>query len=144
MVGETDTPSRNAKLLRIAKAFCSVGLWMLLFCAIWGRLDQVIGNSSWPLPLRALTVGAVVGVASGLSTFVDRRLLHYDGPMTKFSVLHVSLIALFGTGVLYLAFDNSAKLPPWLMAFILLAVIMVIAMFNERVQRGAKPTPQAN
>jgi hypothetical protein len=142
--GETVKPSRNSKLLRIAKAFCSAMLWILLFWAIWATLQEAIGNSGWPLPLRALIMGAVVGVASGFSTFVDRRLLHYDGPLTKFSVLHVSFIALFGTGVLYLAFDHSANLPPWFMALILLALIVVIAIFNERAQRGAKPTPQAN
>ena len=118
-------------------------LWILLFWVIWEPLEA-IGTSGWPRVLRAITMGAVVAVASGAATYLDRRVLHYDGSLTKFSVSRIGIMAMSVTVVLTLAFDSRTTLAPWLMALILLALIVVIAIFKERARRPEqKPAPQA-
>src|ERR1700746_3128060 len=86
--------SRDSKLRWVARAFCS-GVWIVVFWALWGSVERIMGRSKWPDAAQAIFMGAVSGTAFSVATYVDRKILGYEGAITKFSAARLTAISIF-------------------------------------------------
>jgi hypothetical protein len=93
-----------------------------------------MGHSKWPDGAQAIFMGAVSGTAFSVATYVDRKIVGYDGSISKLSVARLTAIPLLVAVILYMGDGNRLSLAPWQQAFTILGFVAFIAILEERAR----------